>query len=80
MFLLQVLVIEKKNEDGTWPRQSHSKCVHAVAALKLRMNSFKTNSFGHSQVQYLHLSKLYNFPETLLQFVCHHFLHDNKWG
>lgn len=27
----QVLVIEKKNEDGTWPRQTcHSKYVHAV--------------------------------------------------
>uniref|UniRef100_A0A8C1VMB0 Ubiquitin carboxyl-terminal hydrolase 4 n=1 Tax=Cyprinus carpio TaxID=7962 RepID=A0A8C1VMB0_CYPCA len=35
LFQGQVLVIEKKNEDGTWPRQTcHSKYVHAFSHLK----------------------------------------------
>uniref|UniRef100_A0A8C2J778 Ubiquitin carboxyl-terminal hydrolase 4 n=1 Tax=Cyprinus carpio TaxID=7962 RepID=A0A8C2J778_CYPCA len=34
LFQGQVLVIEKKNEDGTWPRQTcHSKYVHAFSHL-----------------------------------------------
>lgn len=78
-------MIERKNEDGTWPRQaSHPKCVcsdlHLHHSMFLPVSvEFLIHSFVYFQVQYSHIQDFYNFTEAVLQFLCHHFFYSDQW-